>query len=259
MSMSTKPIGIYDSGIGGLTVLKALRQQLPDENFVYFADTAHLPYGNKTPQQILEYGASILTWMRDVADVKMVIAACHTSSAIALPTLTSEFSMPIVGTIEPVLSVIEKDDKIGIIATPTAAASLMHEQIFRKHGLTGTLMTIGCPDFVPLIEAGIKNGKLDTALLQARAQEYLQPFHTYQLNTLIYGCTHYPLISNIIQPLLPTVRCVNPAEAIAKQVAQDLQQRQLQNTSGLKPTVRFECNTDQALFQRKVNIIKWSS
>lgn len=257
--MSTKPIGVYDSGIGGLTVLKALQQELPNENFVYFADTAHLPYGNKTPQQIREYCESILTWMQDVADVKMVVAACHTSSAIALPAITSEFSMPIIGAIEPILSTITKDDKIGIIATPATATSLMHEQIFRKHGFTGTIITIGCPDFVPLIEAGLENGKLDVALLQKRAREYLQLFRTYQLNTLIYGCTHYPLIRNIIEPLLPTVRCINPAEAIAKQVTQDLKQRQLQNTNGFKPTIRFECNTDKVVFQKKVDMVAFSS
>ena len=255
--MSTKPIGVYDSGIGGLTVLKALQEQLPFENFVYFADTAHLPYGNKTPEQITAYCQSILTWMQDVAGVKMVVGACHTSSAIALPMLSPQFSMPIIGAIEPLLETILhiKDARIGIIATPTAAASLMHERIFRQHGFTGTVMTIGCPDFVPLIEAGLATGQLDTALLQERAATYLQPFHAQQLNTLIYGCTHYPLIDAIIEPLLPTVRCIDPAEAIAKQVVCVLNQRQLQNTSGLKPAMRFECNTDRVVFQKKVQLI----
>lgn len=254
--MSTKPIGIYDSGVGGLTVLKALQRQLPHENFVYFADTAHLPYGDKTPLQIMHYTNAILTWMQDVAKVKMVVAACHTSSAIALPTLSPKFSMPIIGTIEPLVSAIDQAAKIGIIATPATTTSLMHEQVFRQHSFTGTILTIGCPTFVPLIEAGLAQGQLNAILLQEHAAAYLTPFHSHQLNTLIYGCTHYPLIKSIIEPLLPTgVHCIDPAEIIAKQVAHTLEQYHLQNTSGLKPSVKFECNTDQIVFQQKVELI----
>lgn len=253
--MSTKPIGVYDSGIGGLTVLRALQKQLPHENFVYFADTAHLPYGDKTPQQIRDYSNEILIWMRDVADAKMIVAACHTSSAIALPALISEFSMPIVGTILPLLETILsiKDPKIGIIATPAAAASHMHERIFSQYGFMGTITTIGCPDFVPLIEAGLAAGQMDTPLLQERARECLQPFYTQKLNTLIYGCTHYPLIQSIIEPLLPDgVRCIDPAEAVAKKVIYDLERSHLRNTSGLAPSISFECNADREVFQKKV-------
>lgn len=256
--MSTKPIGVYDSGIGGLTVLQALQRQLPYENFVYFADTAHLPYGDKTPQQIKDYSSEILTWMRDVADAKMVIAACHTSSAIALPALTSEFSVPVIGTILPLLEMVlpVKNPRIGILATPATAASHMHERIFSQYGFMGTITTIGCPGFVPLIEAGLSAGQLDIPLLQERAREYLQPFYTQKLNTLIYGCTHYPLIKSIIEPLLSeSVLCIDPAEAIANQVAYDLKRYHLQNISGVKPSVRFECNADQAVFQRKVGLV----
>lgn len=256
--MSTKPIGVYDSGIGGLTVLQALQRQLPCENFVYFADTAHLPYGDKTPQQIRDYSSEILIWMRDVADAKMVVAACHTSSAIALPALASEFSVPVIGAIVPLLETVLpiKNPHIGILATPATAASHMHERIFSQYGFMGTITTIGCPDFVPLIEAGLAAGRTDTALLQEKAREYVQPFYTQKLNTLIYGCTHYPLIKSIIEPLLPEdVLCIDPAEAIAKQVAYDLKRYHLQNTSGLKSSIRFECNADQEVFQKKVKFV----
>lgn len=255
-TLSTKLIGIYDSGIGGLTVLRALRQELPHENFIYFADTAHLPYGNKTPQQIVRYTQSILRWMQDIAKVKMVVAACHTSSALALPTLITEFSIPIIGTIEPILETITPHAKIGIIATPATATSLMHERIFKEQGFMGPIVTIGCPDFVPIIEAGLEKGQVDDALLQERAATYLEPFHTQQLNTLIYGCTHYPLIKSIIEPLLPkTVRFIDPAHAIAKQVARKLEQYQLLNPNGFSPSVQYACNTDQTIFQRKVDLV----
>lgn len=256
--MSTRPIGVYDSGVGGLTVLKMLQRLLPHENFVYFADTAHLPYGDKTPQQIVDYGRLVLTWMQGVANVKMVVAACHTSSAIALPTLISEFSVPIIGTIEPLVETIMRIEgaKIGIIATPATAASKVHEDIFRQRGFKGLLMTIGCPDFVPLIEAGLEEGQMNDGLLREIAEQYLARFHIYQLNTLIYGCTHYPLIQSIIEIMSPRpMHFIDPAEAIAKQVIQDLERLSLSNTSGLQPTVKFECNGDKAVFQRKVDMV----
>jgi glutamate racemase len=253
--MSEKPIGVYDSGIGGLTVLDALQQQLPHENFVYFADTAHLPYGNKTPQQIMEYGRTTLTWMQNVAKVKMVVAACHTSSALALPSLRREFFVPIIGAIEPLWDTITKNDSIGIIATPTTATSLMHEHTFRQYGFTGIIKTIGCPDFVPLIEAGVETGQLDATLLHEKAVEYLQPFYDYQLNTLIYGCTHYPLIRSIIEPLLPGIRCIDPADSIAKQVSKVLEKYHMKNTNETKkPSITFACNANQDAFQRKLRI-----
>ena len=250
--MSTRPIGVYDSGVGGLTVLQVLQQHLPHENFVYFADTAHLPYGNKTPEQIKEYTHEILRWMQDIADVKMIVAACHTSSAIALPDLASQFTMPIIGTIDPLLNVLP-DNGIGIIATPAAANSRMHEHIFRHHGFTSPIVAIGCPDFVPLIEEGLETGHLNTTLLKKRAEEYLKPFYTQPLHTLIYGCTHYPLISSIIENVLPqNIRCIDPAEAITKKVVQTLQDRHLLNAKNFKPSIKFECNTDQAVFQQKL-------
>jgi len=248
--MSTRPIGVYDSGVGGLTVLRILKEQLPNENFVYFADTAHLPYGNKSPKQIKSYAHDILEWMKNVADVKMVVAACHTSSAIAIPSISSP--LPIVDAITPLLSVTP-DNGIGIIATPTAAASRMHEQIFRQHGFTGPIITIDCPDFVPLIESGLETGQFDHEKLKKCTQEYLEPFYTNQLNTLIYGCTHYPFIRSIIESCLPeNIYCIDPAETITKKTVDTLQNLHLLNTSGLDSSTTFTCNLDQSIFEKKL-------
>ena len=251
--MSTRPIGVYDSGIGGLSVLTALQRQLPHENFIYFADTAHLPYGDKTPEQIIAYSRAILERM-EKAEAKLVVAACHTSSALALPTLVSEFSFPIVGTIDPLVETLdfEKNTRLGILATPATAASRVHERIFRQHGFKGEIVTISCPEFVPLIEAGLELGHRDCTRLKECARCYLEPFLDRSLDTLIYGCTHYPLIAAIIEPLLPkTVQFVDPAYAIARQTEKTLKNQAILNISASEPSFLFECTTDPTVFQKK--------
>ena len=125
------PIGIFDSGIGGLTVLRELQRLLPHENFIYFADTAHLPYGDKTPEQIQGYSRRIITWLQDDMNARLVVAACHTSSALALDQISPEFKVPVVGTIYPALQTILRDypySRLGIIATPASVKSCHHEK-----------------------------------------------------------------------------------------------------------------------------------
>ena len=131
-----KPIGVYDSGVGGLTVLKELMACLPYEDFVYFADNQHLPYGDKTSDQIKTYSKNIVAWFENVMDVKMIVAACNTSSAIALDGLVSK--VPVIGTIYPILDEIMQSRIIGIIATPASVKSKMHENIFIKNGFKAT-------------------------------------------------------------------------------------------------------------------------
>ena len=189
------PIGLFDSGSGGLTVLRLLQQQLPHENFVYFADTINLPYGTKTAEQITRYTHAALTWLQNEAQVKLIVVACHTSSALALEQTKDQFTIPIIGMIYPLIQTIldhAQHKKIGIIATPASAASRMHATILYQHGFAGQITSISCPDFVPLIEAPVHD---EEALILA-AQQYLTPFHAESLDTLIYGCTHYPLIAS---------------------------------------------------------------
>jgi len=182
--MNKAPIGVFDSGSGGLTVLRVLHQRFPHENFVYYADTANLPYGTKSPAEIVAFTRSAFTWLHNVAQVRMIIVACNTSSSLALDMIKNEFNIPIIGTIYPLVNVILANSnykKIGILATPAAAQSTMHEKILKAHGFTGTIYTIACPDFVPLIEAP----EGDTQKITAVAQRYLAPFYTEKLDTLI--------------------------------------------------------------------------
>lgn len=240
--LAKRPIGIFDSGIGGLTVLKELQRVLPHEHFVYFADTANLPYGEKTPEQIIDYARRTLTWMRDEIGAKLVIAACHTSSATALDIVSQDFSMPVIGTIYPMVETIlqnHQDSRIGIIATPTSVNSRMHENILINSGFQGQVHSISCPKFVPLIESGHIFGP---ELLRI-ANEYLSVFKKMDLNTLIYGCTHYPWIADTIRHVLPdTVDYIDPAVSIAAKASQELYKHRLINTSNNKVKLDFYCS-----------------
>jgi len=252
MSNQNKPIGVFDSGSGGLTVLRVLQQQFPHEEFIYFADTANLPYGTKSPAEIIAFTRNAFRWLCSVAQVKMIVVACNTSSSLALETIKKDFDIPIIGTIYPLIHVVLTNNlyqNYGIIATPASAHSKMHEKILKAHGFTGTITTIACPDFVPLIEAPER----DTQKIIAVARTYLAPFHTQQCDTLIYGCTHYPLIADIIESLLPpTMHYIDPAYAMADTVATFLDEKKLRTTHATASSTRYYCTSNPELFARKI-------
>lgn len=239
---ANQPIGIFDSGIGGLTVLKKLQDALPHEHFIYYADTAHLPYGEKTPAQIIDYTRRIGMWMQNDMGAKLLIAACNTSSSLSLNVITQELAIPVIGTIHPIVDAVlenSKNARVGILATFASTQSRMHEDVLRKAGFQGIVQAISCPRFVPLIESGYVLGPEITEA----AQDYLQPFLMEKLNTLIYGCTHYPLIAQVIQPLLPSsTTFIDPADAIVVKTAQELYRQKTINPSQEKGFVKFYCS-----------------
>lgn len=217
--LTAAPIGVFDSGVGGLTVLRQLQQQLPHESILYFGDTANLPYGTKTADEICQLTRAILQWM--VAyPVKMVVMACNTSSALALETVRSEFDMPILGVILPAAqAAVQSGDRIGILATPATASSHAYRRAILEINPRATVWEVGCPEFVPLIEAGQVNSPETYTVVQ----RYLAPLIDQQIDTLVYGCTHYPHLAPIIDGLLPSsVQVIDPAIAVSKAVAQEL-------------------------------------
>jgi glutamate racemase len=250
-----QPIGIFDSGIGGLTVLRKLQNALPHEHFVYFADTANLPYGDKTPEQIISFARQTLSWMQNVMGAKLVVAACHTSSATAIDIVSPEFNIPIVGTIYPMVETLlanYQHKTIGIIATPTSVQSRMHENILKQAGFLGKIVSISCPKFVPIIESGRISGP---ELLRC-AHEYMEVLQDEKLDALIYGCTHYPWISDIIQQVVPAeVDLLDPAEHIAAKVSQELYKHKMLNTSWNKEKVQFFSSSDPERFASQVNLL----
>lgn len=236
------PIGVYDSGIGGITVLRALQAKLPHEEFIYFADTANLPYGDKSKEQITSFSHEIINWLYNKMGAKLVVAACNTSSALALPEISQQFVVPVIGTIYPLLRAVlnsTKYQKLGVIATQASANSGIHAEILRNNGFKGEVVSIGCPGFVPLIEAN----PIDYDSLRKLAIDYLLPFKTHRLDTLVYGCTHYPFIKEVIEQTLPKeINYIDPAKYIALEAEKTLRQNGSFNDLISVSKVRFYCS-----------------
>ncbi|NEQ27144.1 MAG: glutamate racemase [Microcoleus sp. SIO2G3] len=239
------PIGIFDSGVGGLTVLRELYRQLPNESILYFGDTARLPYGDRSATEILRFVREILTCMRQ-QQVKMVIMACNTSSALVLETVRSEFNFPILGTVLPgARAAVAQGRRIGVIATPATAASQAFRRAIEEVNPAVQVWQVGCPEFVPLIE---QNRIYDPYTRQV-AEAYLAPLLDRQIDTLVYGCTHYPHLAPVLRSLLPSsVRLIDPAVHVVAAAAQELDLLGLRNTKAAHPT-RFTVSGSSALFR----------
>lgn len=241
---SVSRIGIFDSGLGGLTVLREIQRQLPQESVLYFADTARLPYGTRSPGEILQFVREILTWMQ-TQQVKMVIMACNTSSALALEAVQAEFDLPILGLILPgARAAVQRAKRIGVIATPATAASGAYGHAIREADPNAEVWQIGCPEFVPLIE----QNRLDDPDTYEVARRYLAPLLAHRIDGLIYGCTHYPLLEPILRQLLPpSVQLIDPAQSLVAAAAQELDALGLASTGPALPT-RFCVSGDPQAF-----------
>jgi glutamate racemase len=202
------PIGLFDSGLGGLTVLRELYRQIPQESVVYFGDTARLPYGTRSQTEILQFVREILYWMGNQG-TKMVIMACNTSSALALETVRSEFNFPILGLILPgARAAVHQGKRVGVIATPATVASNAYQRAIIEASPDASVWQVACPEFVPLIE----QGRIEDPYTYAVAENYLQPLIEQKIDTLIYGCTHYPHLAPVLRRILPaSVQLIDPA------------------------------------------------
>lgn len=230
---SVAPIGIFDSGVGGLTVLRQLYRQLPNESIIYFGDTARVPYGIRSKAEILQFVREILTWMQQ-QHVKMVVMACNTSSALVLETVVEEFSLPILGTILPgARAAVTYGKRIGVIATPATAKSNAFRDAIHEIDSNVQVWQVGCPEFVPLIE---QNRIYDPYTTDV-ARSYLEPLLEQDIDTLVYGCTHYPHLAPVLTTLLPDgIKLVDPAVHVVAACAGELDLLGLRNTHPAKPT-----------------------
>jgi glutamate racemase len=197
-SYALKPIGIFDSGVGGLTVLKALRARLPHEDLLYFGDTARVPYGNKAPATIERYACNIARYLED-ADCKAIVIACNTASAFALDAVRRTVSVPVVDVIGPVAArVADSPDNqtIAVIGTRGTVRSGAYVRSIERQRQGRRVIQQACPLFVPLAEEGWTSGPIAEAI----AEKYLQPlFASEPVGHLILGCTHYPLLEQVIR------------------------------------------------------------
>jgi glutamate racemase len=226
-------IGLFDSGVGGITVLRQIKKQMPQESILYFGDTARLPYGTKSPQEILQYVREIIDWMI-LQGVKMVIMACNTSSALALETVRDEYNIPILGLILPgARAAVRQGSRIGVIATPATAASNAYGRAIAEIDPTALVWQVGCREFVMLIE----QNKIDAPYTREVASQYLQPLIDRNIDTLIYGCTHYRHLEKVFFSILPrSVRIIDPAEHIVVAADKELKLMGLKNNQTPTPT-----------------------
>lgn len=231
-------IGIFDSGFGGLTVFRAIRELLPHENIVYFGDTAHLPYGNKSAEVILRYVRESVAFLA-AQGIKILVIACNTACSAALDKIREECPIPIIGIIEQGVKEIVRlspDGKIVILATRATLTSRVYENKILEKMPHAVLRSIACPLFVSLVEEGY----VDHPLSQITAHEYLSPLKTAPIDSVLLGCTHYPLLTTAIQNILPEgVIIVDPAAACAEETKAVLIEKGLLNTQEELPTDAF--------------------
>ncbi|EAZ92485.1 glutamate racemase [Crocosphaera chwakensis] len=244
--IQNSPIGVFDSGVGGLTVLRELYRQLPQESILYFADTARLPYGNREASEILQFVREILAWMTG-QNVKMVIMACNTSSALALEAVRQEFDLPILGVILPgAKAAVKQGKRIGVISTPATAKSQAYRQAIQEINPEAQVWQVGCPQFVPLIE---QNRIWDVYTKQV-AQEYLSPLLAHDIDTLVYGCTHYRHLEALIKTIIPgTIKLIDPASYVVQAAKKELELMGLSKISPASPT-RFAVSGCSESFSR---------
>ncbi|MBZ0091992.1 MAG: glutamate racemase [Burkholderiales bacterium] len=211
-------IGVFDSGVGGLTVVRALMERLPFENIVYFGDTARVPYGIKSVETISHYTTQIAEFLL-AKQVKLLIIACNTMAAVASQTVKDLSPVPVLDVIDAgALGAIAVTAKkhIGVIGTPTTINSNAYARAIHDYEPEVRIFSQACPLFVPLVE----EGWLDHQVTRLTAQEYLRPVLAHDIDTLVLGCTHYPLLKPLLQDVAgPGIRLVDSAEAMAEQAA----------------------------------------
>jgi len=229
--LAWKAIGIFDSGVGGLTVLKEVVRTLPQEDTIYLGDTARVPYGTKSPETVIRYSRQIARYLLS-RDIKLLVVACNTASAVALAALEKEFPIPIVGVIEPgarAAALATTTGKVGVIGTAATVGSSAYTKAIKRINPEIEVVTRACPLFVPLAE----EGWVDNQVARLTAQLYLKELKEEGVDTLVLGCTHYPILKSVIAEVMgPGVTLVDSAEQTALTVAGILAERDLLRPSG---------------------------
>ena len=224
------PIGVFDSGIGGLTVVAALRERLPNESIFYLGDTARVPYGGKTPETVTRYSVEISEYLLQQS-CKAIVVACNTASALAVPTLQEKWTIPILGMIQPgaeAAVLATRNGRIGIIGTRATVMSKAYDYAILALMPEAKIISHACPVLVPMIE----EGWLDDPLTNNAIERYLHPLLEAKIDTLVLGCTHYPLLGKAFAKIAGSqVHIVDSAQNCAVNLRQLLNEKQLASTN----------------------------
>ncbi len=247
--MNAAPLGVFDSGIGGLTVVRALGERLPEESVIYFGDTARVPYGPKSPDTVRRYSEEILAYLLG-RGVKAVVVACNTSTAHALAHLQARAPVPVVGVVEPgarAAVAASRTGAIGVIGTAGTIASGAYERAIAALRPGAVVRARACPLFVPLVE----EGWFEHPATDLVAREYLAPLRRAGIDVLVLGCTHYPLLKPLLARVMgPEVTLIDSAAETAREVERMLDRHGLRAPAGSRAAHRFVVSDDEPHFRR---------
>ena len=253
-SRKTAPVGVFDSGVGGLTVAREIMRQLPDENIVYFGDTARVPYGSKSRNNIIRFSRQIVHFLQ-TKDVKAIVIACNTASALALDTIQEEIDIPIMGVIVPGARAAVRETRNGIIGVAGTEATIRSEtytKVIRDLRPDAKVIGQPCPLFVPLVEEGFAKHPITEEVIDI----YLSSMKATDIDTMILGCTHYPLLrSRIIAYFGEKVHIVNPAYETAMDLKKVLEEQGILNDAGQPARYDFYVSDTAEKFTEFANSI----
>jgi glutamate racemase len=244
-----RSIGVFDSGVGGLTVVRSLMEKLPGESFIYFGDTAHVPYGNKSKQQLMLYARNIISFLLE-QDVKAIIVACGTHSSITLPYMVGQYDIPLLGVVKAAASCAVKttrNGKIGVAATQATVNSRAYTSEIQQLNADYQVYETACPKFVPLIEAG----KLEAEETMQAVAEYLQPLVDKGIDSLVLGCTHYPFLTRSIRKFVgKEVEVIDPSCKTVEQAVEIFSHENLFNQQESAPLRQFYVSGNDESFYK---------
>lgn len=244
-----KPIGIFDSGVGGLTLFKSIKSILPYENLIYFGDTARVPYGTKSPNVVRGFSLQIARFLEKLG-IKALIVACHTASSTALSDLKMQLKTTVIGVIEPAVRkavTTTKNKKVGIIGTKTTIDSRSYQSLIKKADSAISTVAISAPLLVPLVEEGWFTKKATRIILR----EYVSPLKRNGVDTVILGCTHYPLLKNLFsEELGSSVALIDTSSETALHLKDLLERKSLLNNNEKQPHHSFYVSDDSEKFSK---------
>lgn len=248
-----KPIGVFDSGIGGLTVVREIMAKLPNERIIYFGDTARVPYGSKSNETVIEYSLQNAAFLVE-KNVKLIVVACNTASSVAIPAIRQKYTIPVVGMIESGAAYAARETKekrIGVIGTRSTITNRSYSKELKKINPAFDIYEKACPLFVPLAE----EGWIDHAATQSVAEEYLRELSELSVDTLVLGCTHYPILKPIIQKVMgEKVKLIDSGIAAAQTVSSELDRIGLRSNSNGLGVISYYVSDIPSTFEKVASL-----